>query len=274
MSETSSTTAAVTDPTSTAKARRRPAVLALLVVLGAAAAAGAAAMTWWTQAFADSLSGTITTRATGSQTDALLIPVALVALAGFGAALATTGAVRRLVGAVLALGGAGAAGLAIVAMFSAPSTLRSDLTRPADSAGPAQVHVIGPILGLLAGLLVALAGVLVMAGFGARKGRRALGSRYDAPIARRRSAGNSRETTAATGAVAAAAPDLADPAADANAAAQWWKALDAGHDPTASDGSAGKRVVPTTVTADDWHPDSNDADPGASPGGPTRPPES
>lgn len=222
--------AAGVDPTSaaSARARRRPAVLALLVVLGAGAAAGAAAMTWWTQVFADPLSGSITTRATGSQTDTLLVPVALVALAGFGAALATTGAVRRAVGAVLALGGAGAAVLAVRALFSAPAGLRSDLTRPADATGSAQVHVLGPLLGTLAGLLVGFAGVLVLAGFGARRGRKSLGSRYDAPVARR----VKPVSDTAGAATPAPGPTSADPATDPNAAVQWWKALDAGQDPT------------------------------------------
>ena len=106
------------------------AVLAVLLVVGAVALVVGAGLTWWTQTHLDSLAGSVTVKAKGSQTDALLIPVALLALAGFGAALATTGVLRRLVGVVLVLGGAWAATLAIIGLWQAPASLHTDLTRP------------------------------------------------------------------------------------------------------------------------------------------------
>jgi uncharacterized membrane protein (TIGR02234 family) len=193
--------------------RRRPAVLALLVILGAAALAGASALTWWTQTHVDSLSGAVSTKATGGRTDPLLIPVALIGLAGFGAALATSGILRRAVGGLLLLGGGLATGLSVAGLVAAPGSLHTDLTRPVESSGPPQLHAAGPLLGAVGGVVVAFAGLLVLLGYGARRG---LGARYDAP---------DRQKTPAV-------PADLDPAADADAAAGWWKALDAGQDPT------------------------------------------
>jgi len=204
-------------------ARRRPAVLAALVVVGAAASAWAASLTWWTQLHLDALSGVITTRASGSETNSLLIPVALVALAGFGAALATSGTLRRVVGALLLIGGGSAAGLSISGLIFAPSNLQSVLTRPPESSSPANLQLAGPLIGTTGALLVAAAGLLVVGGYGARRG---LSSKYDAPTGRR-----APRTERAAAPVAAHSAD-ASPVAAADAAAQWWKALDAGEDPT------------------------------------------
>ena len=197
--------------------RRGLVVLALLVLIGAVALAVGAGLTWWSQTHLDSLAGSITIKAKGSQTDALLIPVALLALAGFGATLATTGVLRRLVGGVLVLGGAWAATSALVGLWRAPASLHTDLTRPALSSASPDLHAAGPLIAALGGALVAAAGVLVVAGFGAR---RALGARYDAP----------------TGRPKTSAPVLTtlDVDADPESAAGWWKALDAGQDPTAA----------------------------------------
>lgn len=201
-------------------ARSAATVLALLVILGAAALAVGAGLTWWTQTHLDSLAGSVTITAKGSQTDALLIPVALLALAGFGAALATAGTLRRLVGAVLLVGAVWTAVLAVVALWQAPASLHTELTRPALSSAPPQSHAFGPLVAAFGGVLVGLAGVLVLAGFGAR---RALGARYDAPTGRR--------------GAATPVPSTLDTDADPEAAARWWKALDAGQDPTARNGS-------------------------------------
>ncbi len=207
---------------------RGVAVLAILVVAGAVALAVGAGLTWWTQTHLDSLAGSITLEAKGSQTDALLIPVALLALAGFGAAMATTGVLRRLVGVVLLLGGAWATALAVAGWWRAPASLHTDLTRPAVSSAPPQLHPAGPLVAALGGLLIAVAGVLVVSGFGAR---RALGARYDAPTGRRRTP-------------ARAVPTTLDVDTDPEGAAGWWKALDAGQDPTAAVASSSEDPGP------------------------------
>ena len=214
------------------------AVLALLVLAGAAAVAGAGSLTWWHQQHLDALAGSISTTATGSQTDALLVPTALVGLAGFGAALATTGLLRRLVGLLLLVGGGVTAVLAIVGATSAPARLLTALSRPAESSSAPTLSPFGAVLGVLGGLAIAIAGVLLLLGYGAR---RALGSRYDAPTSRRARAAAEPADPSAGHAV--------DPADDADASAQWWKALDAGLDPTdvASAGRPAEPPAPRTV---------------------------
>lgn len=203
----------------------RPLVLlAALVVLGAAACAGAAAMTWWTADYLDPLTGPLTVSASGTDCLPELVPVALVALAGFGATLATQGRLRRLVGVVLLAGGLLVAVRAGLSMTGPPTAITGGPVRPADPVGPAQLHPLGPVLAMVGGVLLVVAGALVIAGLG---GRRRLGARYDAPIA----AGAGTATEAAGTASQAPSDDPGD----------WWKALDAGADPTdrtVSDGPA------------------------------------
>jgi len=216
--------------------RRRAARSALLVVLGAAATVSASALTWWTQAHRDALAGDISTGATGSQLDPLLVPVAVLALAGFGAAVATGGLLRRVIGVVLVAGGAVAAVSAVKGWLTAPASLQSDLNRPAEYSGSAVLHLPGPLLAVVGGVFVAAGGVLLLAGAGAR---RALGARYDAPTGR-------------LPAGVAPAGAATDPTTDADAAVGWWRALDSGQDPT--DPSA---RVPVRSTPGAFHrPDS------------------
>lgn len=211
--------------------RRRPAVLALLILAGAVATVVAGSMVWWRQQHLDALAGAITSTATGSQTDVLLVPAALVGLAGFGAAVATSGGLRRLVGLLLLVGGGVAAVLAIVGAITAPARLLTSLSRPPESSSAPTLQAAGALLGALGGLLIAAVGVLLMLGYGAR---RALGSRYDAPISRR--------ATAAEPVAPSPSGHGADPVGDADASAQW-KALDAGVDPTDRASDGGRRAT-------------------------------
>lgn len=211
--------------------------LAVLLLAGAAACAGAAAMTWWTADYIDALTGPLTLRASGADCLPELVPVALIALAGFGATLATQGWLRRVVGVILLAGGALVAVRAGLTMTRAPAVLTGSLVRPADPAGPAQLHPTGPLLALAGGVVIAVAGALVAAGLG---GRRRLGARYDAPTAARPGATSATQPVAqsaaqpATQSVAAPAPVEAPASTDG---ADWWKALDAGDDPTVARGS-------------------------------------
>ena len=77
---------------------RQLGLVAILAVAGAGLAAIAAALTWWSADYVDPLSGALTITASGAACVPELIPLALVALAGFGAALATRGVPRRIVG--------------------------------------------------------------------------------------------------------------------------------------------------------------------------------
>lgn len=182
-------------------------------VLGAALAAIAAGLTWWSADFSDPLTGPETITASGSSVASELVPVALVALAGLGAALATHGLLRRIVGAVLLVGGALVAVRCGLALGAAPASLVDDLPRPADPVGAARLSPLGPVLGMVGGLLIAVAGGLIVAGRGARP----MSARYEAPGV----SGSVRPgRRAGSAASAQAAPE------------DWWKALDAGSDPT------------------------------------------
>ena len=190
--------------------RRQLGLVAVLAVAGAAIAAVAAALTWWSADYVDPLTGPLTVAVTGAEALPELIPLALVGLAGFGAALATRGWARRLVGVVVAACGLVVLVRSATLFGAAPTQLVTDLVRPADPVGDPQLHALGPTLGVAGGFLLAASGLAIVIGMGARR----LGSRYDAP---------SRSSTAAAAGAADGAP--ADPA-------DWWKALDAGADPT------------------------------------------
>jgi uncharacterized membrane protein (TIGR02234 family) len=146
---------------------------------------------------------------TGRTVDSAPTALALVALAGVVAVLATRGTVRRVIGGVLVVAGAGlvwralasAAAVSTARARSLVATKRSsvDLTGLTPHAS---AHVIWPALTVLCGLLVAAAGVLV-----AWRGQRwqVMSARYEAPDAERDRA---------------------------RAATTMWTALDRGEDPT------------------------------------------
>ena len=193
------------------------ALIAICAVLGAALAAVAAGLTWWTEDFADALTGPVTVTASGSSVVPELVPVALVALAGLGAALATHGGLRRIVGAVLVVGGALVAVRCGVALGSAPASLVLNLPRPADSVGDPRLSPLGPLLGIAGGLLIAVAGGLIVAGRGARR----MSARYEAP--------GSVEADPRPERAGSAAGRTADAGVSTE---DWWRAMDAGSDPT------------------------------------------
>lgn len=146
----------------------------------------------------------------GRTVDAAPLALALVALAGIVAVLATRGIARRVVGAVLALAGAGLVWRAL-ASSAAVSTQRARTlvtgrhrTVDAGAAVPrVEVHGVWPLLTVVCGVLVLLCGALV-----AWRGHRwqVMSARYEAPPER--------------------------DAATAKATGSLWTALDRGDDPT------------------------------------------
>jgi uncharacterized membrane protein (TIGR02234 family) len=205
-------------PTASQPARsgRRLAVVVLCGVLGAALVAIAAALTWWSADYTDPLTGPLTVALAGGSVVPELVPLTLVGLAGLGASLATGGVPRRLVGLVLVACGVTVTVRSVLAFTAGPdgpAALAGSLTRPADPVGAAQLHPVGPLLAVIGGVLLGVAGLLVVLGVGARR----LGARYER-TARPGQARTERD----------AALEQAD----------WWKALDAGADPTAADPTA------------------------------------
>ena len=226
-----------------AGAGRAAALIAGCAVLGAALVAVAAGLTWWAEDFVDPLTGPVAVTASGSSVVPELVPVALVALAGLGAALATHGMLRRLVGVVLVLGGALIAVRCGLSLGAAPASLAQDLPRPADPVGATRLSPWGPLLGIAGGLLIAVAGGLIVAGRGARR----MSSRYEgpgsvAPAARAERAGAAGGRTTEPGRTT----ESGRTSEPGRTTEDWWKALDAGSDPTqgpdaGADSAAGDR---------------------------------
>ena len=147
---------------------------------------------------------------TGRTVDSASTALALVALAGVVAVLATRGVVRRGVGVVVGLAGVGLLWRALAAASAVgPSRARSLVTEHHRTVDASRVvpqvatHPLWPALSVVCGVLVAVAGALV-----AWRGHRwqVMSARYDAPTD----------------------PDQQR----ARAATALWTALDRGDDPT------------------------------------------
>lgn len=175
---------------------------AAVLVLAALVFWAASRVTWVSAEWATPLRGRVAAGATGEDTEPVLVPWALLSLAAVAGILATSGWGRRVVGVVVALAGIAALVRAATG-FATPAP--DALPAPARQAGTlltASAGVVGPLLALLAGLLLAAVGVLVVL---AAPVLPRLGARYDAPGAPRRARDPDREL---------------------------WEALDEGHDPT------------------------------------------
>ena len=193
---------------------------AAALVLDALAAAGAlliATRTWQTvltprsRPFADDVLDV-----TGRTIDTAPTAVALVALAGFVAVLATRGLARRVVGAVVLVAGAVLVWRALAALPPVPAAqarafVRDEHPRVSLSNAVAphvSTHPVWAVLSAACGVLIVVAGLAVVT-HGARWA--AMSARYEAP---RRSE-----------------PDEA--VAKARGEAALWAALERGEDPTA-----------------------------------------
>ena len=190
---------------------RRAYLLALLACLaGAGLAAYAATRVWSLQVTARPGLSDLRTARTGADVEPWLIGLALVALAGTGALLATAGRVRRGLGVLLILVGAGIAAGAVLG--------RAGL----DTGRAGAPGTLWPIACALGGAIVAVGGLTA-----ARHGHRwpRMSARYErrtVPATQPRPGGGSRPSPAA-------GPDARTAPVDNRAA---WDALDRGDDPT------------------------------------------
>jgi uncharacterized membrane protein (TIGR02234 family) len=160
----------------------------------------------------------------GRTVDAAPTALALVALAGVVAVLATRGAVRRVVGALLVVDGALLLWRALGAMSAVgvgrARTLVTSRHGTVDAAAvvpQVSTHGVWAVLTLLCAVLVVAAGALI-----AWRGHRwqSLSSRY--------------ERAAPAASAASAASDEEAERSAARAAASMWTSLDRGDDPTAT----------------------------------------
>ena len=148
-------------------AKRALWLIVVALLLGAAALWGSSELTWFAEYRQAGVRGTVLHTETGAQRSTVLVPLALLALAGIAGVVATGGWARRILGVVLA-----AAGAALVAI----GISGTDLSGPWDY--PAMTILAGHGLAVLGGLLLAAAGALSM-----RMARRMpkLGARYSSP---------------------------------------------------------------------------------------------
>ncbi|MBN9609427.1 MAG: Trp biosynthesis-associated membrane protein [Actinobacteria bacterium] len=216
----SSDSAGVSDASGARRSRlrsRRRLAAPVAALAGAGCLVGAAAMPWWTRHYRDPLTGPVSAALRGSALVPALVPIALVVLAGLGAALLTRGVPRRIIGAAVALAGVAVMALSVVAAAQPDADrFAAELKRPADAVGAAAQNIGGPLLAVLGGVLAALAGVVIVIARGPVARRT---SAYESPAARRARA---RMTTRPDSAAAVDGAEL-------------WRALDAGIDPTAAD---------------------------------------
>lgn len=167
---------------------------------------GAGGVTWFTQPYRTPFTGDTAPAATGSVVRPELVPLALAALAAVAAVLATRGWFRRIIGVFIVL----AAGLLAWRALSwqlGPQNFEWEPPVPPGSMpiGTRDSSPLGPALGVLAGVVFAGAGALVVL----RAGRMPeMGAKYSAP-------GEARRRTSPD-------PDK-----------RLWDALDEGDDPTA-----------------------------------------
>lgn len=179
----------------------------LLLLAGGGALWGASAMGWSSQRYRSPLSGEKTVELAGADVRPELVPFALAALAAIAAVLATGGWLRRLVGALVAVAG----GLVVWrsttgwgAGWFLPK--RGAIPSGGEAVGELTTNPVGPVLMTLGGLVLVVAGLLVLL-----RARRmpAMGAKYSAPGAQK--------------------PPEQDPDR------RLWDELDAGADPTADD---------------------------------------
>lgn len=184
-------------------------LMPLAAILGAGLIAGAAFVPWFSGDYRN-VAGPVTASLNGSQVVTGLVPLALVVVAALGAALMSRGLLRKLIGAVVLLVGIGVVATVVLAVLDVPiDQLRRQLVLGGEALTAPKRNLIGPILGVIGGLLTAAAGLFMVV---VRHTPRPSAGRYDPPASRRdqlRQAG--------------AGPPDPD---------QWWRAMDAGLDPT------------------------------------------
>jgi len=196
-----------------------PFVLALLVDLIGAGGALLVSVRHWQTVSTQLPTRVDVLQVTGRTVDSASTAFALVALAGVVAVLATRGVVRRAVGVLVTLAGAGLVwrGIASAGAVSTARarTLVQDKHRTVDASDVVPhvvTHAMWPVLSVVGGVLVLAAGALI-----AWRGHRwqVLSARYEPPAG------------------GAPPPDAEDAEQQrTRAATALWSALDRGEDPT------------------------------------------
>ncbi|WP_075833334.1 MULTISPECIES: TIGR02234 family membrane protein [unclassified Rhodococcus (in: high G+C Gram-positive bacteria)] len=221
MSENESSAA---EPTSASRGTAVPRTL--LLALSAAALWGSSRMTWVHLTSSDGKTLERTTDLDGSTWAAAMTPLALALLAAIAASFAVRGWALRVVGLLVALVAIAVAVPAVQLLVSGASADRA--VELAELSGHPEdlsttVSVLPALLALVGGVAALGAAVLLMRKPPVRGG---LSSKYDNPAARREAAAKLGQGD--------------KPASDEPVTQRMlWDALDAGEDPTATDGDDG-----------------------------------
>ena len=221
MSENESSAA---EPTSASRGTAVPRTL--LLALSAAALWGSSRMTWVHLTSSDGKTLERTTDLDGSTWAAAMTPLALALLAAIAASFAVRGWALRVVGLLVALVAVAVAVPAVQLLVSGASSDRA--VELAELSGHPEdlsttVSVLPALLALLGAVAALGAAVLLMRKPPVRGG---LSSKYDNPAARREAAAKLGQGD--------------KPASDEPVTQRMlWDALDAGEDPTATDGDDG-----------------------------------
>ncbi|WP_373937402.1 TIGR02234 family membrane protein [Rhodococcus qingshengii] len=221
MSENESSAA---EPTSASRGTAVPRTL--LLALSAAALWGSSRMTWVHLTSSDGKTLERTTDLDGSTWAAAMTPLALALLAAIAASFAVRGWALRVVGLLVALVAVAVAVPAVQLLVSGASADRA--VELAELSGHPEdlsttVSVLPALLALLGAVAALGAAVLLMRKPPVRGG---LSSKYDNPAARREAAAKLGQGD--------------KPASDEPVTQRMlWDALDAGEDPTATDGDDG-----------------------------------
>jgi uncharacterized membrane protein (TIGR02234 family) len=197
----------VTAPAGPAPRRPGSRLLGLAVVgllLAALALWGASRGTWLTATWDVPLRGRVVVTADGADTEPVLVPWALLALAAIGGLLATSGWGRRAVGVIVGVAGLWALLRAVSGLAAPAPGLLPASARQAGRAVGVEVTPVWPLLAALGGLLLLVVGAVVAARGSAMP---RLGARYDAPTGKGRARPVDEDRSL-------------------------WEALDAGEDPT------------------------------------------
>ncbi|QWF83172.1 Trp biosynthesis-associated membrane protein [Amycolatopsis sp. CA-230715] len=147
-------------------------LVSLLLLLSAAALWGSSRLVWVASARDAGVRGIVLDQRTGAEEASAVVPLALLALAGVAAMIATGGWPRRVFGAVLAVAG-------LAACWTAVNGVR--FGGFPDGAPVAEIYA-GRALALAGGILMVAAG---LAGFKGAGRMPRLGARYSAPGAKR-----------------------------------------------------------------------------------------
>lgn len=180
---------------------------AVLVGLGGATLAAVAAGQDWATSRGDNAGVEVTASVAGSDTAPLALALALVALAAWGALLVLRGRVRQVVAGLGVLAAGGVLATVVARFDGAQDDALAAVTARGTTGDAFGTSLTGWYWATGAGALLTLLG-LAVAVLRARSWP-AMGSRYDAPAARRDRPSNEQSDQ------------------------ELWRALDEGHDPTA-----------------------------------------